>query len=615
VNYGGKQKGTREKSQIFCKKIKTKNWYHYTDCVALDQYLKSKNKYIDNLKDLLTEYMSTEMRNPNHRTKRGVMNFIGEISKILFGTLTQSDARDYNEHISELEREQKEFLHLANEQMTIIKTTISSVNSTLQRVDQNEKILDGGLNKLQNYSTHKFDEIKEEMLNVNLLNEQLRLVQRGMDECQHSFEILIDAFIHAEQGTMQPQLITAEKIRNLVKNQNLPSGTDYPLLPLSELSRIITPNVYSYKQYLVYVLEIPLLSPTEYHLYKVLPFPVKVNEKESMYSYVNFNKEIIFSDSMRQHYGKMTLNELTSCFQPNQLMYVCKEDVPIYTYVPEADCEATLLHPSTTKVPKVCEYRYFKLSTTMWIPLHLSNEWLFVAPQSETFTVLCAQETTTLKLQNKGKITLKDGCKGYSAHVTLYAISTIETNNTMDYVPSAIINFDNCFEDVKKDQFENLPLHTPLVNVMSSVDDLRMASLKAEEIQQLIKEQEIKHNQNIYNMITSKWSILGTTSVIFMIILCSFCCCKSCRKCFFWLWEKWDPKGCWEQTKAGCCININNYSCPEVSYAKHDRPSPATSFRSLPELENAAPSTRKVSNPVENTECVAINTRSKARFR
>jgi bifunctional ADP-heptose synthase (sugar kinase/adenylyltransferase) len=77
-----------------------------------------------------------------------VLNFIGEISKILFGTLTQSDAKSYNNHITELEREQKEFLHLAKEQMTIIKTTISSVNSTLQRVDQNERILGNGLNKL-----------------------------------------------------------------------------------------------------------------------------------------------------------------------------------------------------------------------------------------------------------------------------------------------------------------------------------------------------------------------------------------------------------------------------------------------------------------------------------
>jgi hypothetical protein len=102
-----------------------------------------------------------------------------------------------------------------------------------------------------------------------------------MDECQHSFEILIDGFVHAEQGTIQPQLITAEKIKNIIINQKLPTGTDYPTLPFSELSKIITPNVYSYKQYLVYVLEIPLLSPTEYHLYSVLPFPVKVHKEQA----------------------------------------------------------------------------------------------------------------------------------------------------------------------------------------------------------------------------------------------------------------------------------------------------------------------------------------------
>jgi hypothetical protein len=124
----------------------------------------------------------------------------------------------------------------------------------------------------------------------------------------------------------------------------------------------------------------------------------------------------------------------------------------------------------------------------------MSNEWLFMTAQVETFTVLCVQGTTTLKLQSKGKITLKAGCKGYSSHVTLYAISTIETNATSDYVPSAPVDFDNCFEEVKSDQLEDLPLHAPLVNVMSSVDDLRIASLKAEEVQQLIKEQEIKHD-------------------------------------------------------------------------------------------------------------------------
>jgi hypothetical protein len=321
---GDKQKPTRGKFLEFCRKIKSKNWYHYTDCIAFDQYTKSKNKYIDGLKDLVAEYLTTDIQNSNRRTKRGVLNFVGDISKILFGTLTQLDARGYNKHISELEKEQKEFLHLAKEQMTVIKTTISSVNSTLLKVNQNEKILDNGLNKLFNYSEHKFQKL-EEIGNVNLLNEQLRLVQRGVDESQHSFETVIEAFVHAEQGVLQPQLITVQKIRNLVTVQKLPPGTDYPNFPLPELSKIIIPHIYSYRRFLVYVLEIPLFSPTEYQLYKMLPSPVSTNKDKSRYSYVNFNKEFIFSDALRQHYGKITANELTGCFQPNLITYVCKE--------------------------------------------------------------------------------------------------------------------------------------------------------------------------------------------------------------------------------------------------------------------------------------------------
>jgi hypothetical protein len=126
---------------------------------------------------------------------------------------------------------------------------------------------------------------------------------------------------------------------------------------------------------------------------------------------------------------------------------VCKEEIPIYTYVPELDCETTLLHPSTTSIPNNCEYRFLKLSKTFWIPLHLSNQWLFVTPQTETFTVLCPQETTTLRLQNEGKLTLKPSCKAYSSYVTLYAMSTFTTNLTNNYISTATIDFDCCFEN------------------------------------------------------------------------------------------------------------------------------------------------------------------------
>jgi hypothetical protein len=170
-----------------------------------------------------------------------------------------------------VEREQKEFLRLSKEHMTIVKTTIASVNSTLQKVNKNENILREALKKLYNYSMSRINKIEEEMTNINLINEQFRLIQRGTDESQHSLQILIDAFVHAEQGILQPQLITYEKIRSLLETQKVPLGLRYPNFPFHELQKLIYPHTYSHKQYLVYILEIPLFSTNLYHLYKILP--------------------------------------------------------------------------------------------------------------------------------------------------------------------------------------------------------------------------------------------------------------------------------------------------------------------------------------------------------
>jgi hypothetical protein len=455
---------------------------------------------------------------------------------------------------------------------------------------------------------------------MNLINEQFRLIQRGIDENQHSFEILIDAFVHAGQGTLQPQMIALEKIRQFLGTLPMPSGLDYPDFPFPELQKIITSNTYAYTQYLVYVLEIPLFSPIIYHLYKLLPFPVAVQKEESTYSYINFNKEFIISDSMRQHYGKMTTKDITGCYQPNEITYVCKEDIPIYAYIPELDCEATMLHPSTVRIPENCEHTFFKLSQTFWIPLHLSNQWLFVAPRPETFTILCQQKTITIKLQEEGRLTMKPGCKGYSSYVTLYAASTYTTNSTNDYIPSATIDFDCCFDIFKQVKSEKLLLHTPLVNIMSSIDDLRVSSLRIEDVQQLIKDQESKINQNMYTVATSWVSILGAICLFVICICCSFCCCKCCRNCFFWLWKKWTPTECWNQTKDKCCVSIYNYNGSKVEYSKGNV-SPTTSVESLPELRETThlPKIMKgdQSSVEKKLDTVSLRTRSisKAMFR
>jgi hypothetical protein len=40
----------------------------------------------------------------------------------------------------------------------------------------------------------------------------------------------------------------------------------------------------------------------------------------------------------------------------------------------------------------------------------MSNEWLYVVPQMDSFTILWPQERSTGKLQGEGKHTIKPGC-------------------------------------------------------------------------------------------------------------------------------------------------------------------------------------------------------------
>jgi hypothetical protein len=57
-------------------------------------------------------------------------------------------------------------------------------------------------------------------------------VQKGDDESQHSFGIMLEASVHAEQDAVTTVDDRIEKMKDLVATQKLPPGMDYPHFPL-----------------------------------------------------------------------------------------------------------------------------------------------------------------------------------------------------------------------------------------------------------------------------------------------------------------------------------------------------------------------------------------------
>jgi hypothetical protein len=100
------------------------------------------------------------LKTEQSRFKRGVFNFIGGISKMLLATMDSEDASYYSEKISSLEKEHIDFPKLSKEQITVVKPTLRSLNSTLLAVSENEKVLSKGLEEMAKLINERDGEIK-----------------------------------------------------------------------------------------------------------------------------------------------------------------------------------------------------------------------------------------------------------------------------------------------------------------------------------------------------------------------------------------------------------------------------------------------------------------------
>ena len=76
-----------------CQATEVQNW---TDCNHFSSLSNDRIKQVKGTEKLLHELIGNSGRT---RRRRGALNFVGEISKILFGTLDSDDADYYNEQV------------------------------------------------------------------------------------------------------------------------------------------------------------------------------------------------------------------------------------------------------------------------------------------------------------------------------------------------------------------------------------------------------------------------------------------------------------------------------------------------------------------------------------
>jgi vacuolar-type H+-ATPase subunit I/STV1 len=211
-----------ELSKEFCMKHEHSFWVNLTDCLRITRYTDRKVRKVQELKELVRQLTRVEEKTPS-RSKRGVFNFLGAICKIMFGTMDSNDASYYAE-VSDLEKEELEFLSLSKEHVTVVKTTLRSLNSTLLAVSENEIMLSKGLDEMVKHISEHDGEIRDMFTGKSMLltvNEHNMQLERALGECRREYDILIDAILNSQKGILQPLIITpAQFVKQIIASQS-----------------------------------------------------------------------------------------------------------------------------------------------------------------------------------------------------------------------------------------------------------------------------------------------------------------------------------------------------------------------------------------------------------
>jgi hypothetical protein len=108
----------------------------------------------------------------------------------------------------------------------------------------------------------------------------------------------------------------------------------------------------------------------------------------------------------------------------------------------------------------------------------MNNEWIYVAPHSDTVTILCDEKgPVDTVLQGAGKLRINSGCKGFSTSALLQASFTVMSNVSLkgDLLKQIPLQYDCCVELNLKFNLSHLSVDVKFKQTLPHFDDLHCA--------------------------------------------------------------------------------------------------------------------------------------------
>ena len=221
---------------------------------------------------------------PSTKSRRGILNFVGDLSKQLFGTATNKDLDVLAEHVAAMVQETSQLQHAFQQHSTGMESYMTSVNKRLDNTMHSIELNHDQINEVSHYMSRALIKTRDTWL--SLLRSLTNTIHHS-----HIIELEINELLTGVyslvQGKLSPFLIPFKTLQNALYNVNAKVQTKFPGFEVT----IVDPNYYyqspnirfSQHENMLYInIDITVSSSNKlFNIYQVLSLPVPLNHTTS----------------------------------------------------------------------------------------------------------------------------------------------------------------------------------------------------------------------------------------------------------------------------------------------------------------------------------------------
>ena len=307
------------------------------------------------------------------RKRRGLINFVGSLSKTLFGTLDASDLNYIDSEIDKLYNVTNSLAKGLTNQTHIIKLLLNNANNVNVRI----------ISKMYNQRVEMNRDVK--------ISNYLTMCGFLLADLQEDVNAITNAIGDAKHGIIHPQVFTPLNLVNGIKALEDSNHRAYSIENKIENYQVILDisniNILLSKKRLSYIIDIPVLEDDPYSVYHVIPIPIR---KGKAYFIVLPENEFLLLDQNNRIMVPTDETTLNQCKRNNKNELICQRNQPSLLLSEAHTCTKQVIDRRKLEIEiDQCKTGLFKIKDISYIKMRNNQGYLMFPEETEVIDVLC----------------------------------------------------------------------------------------------------------------------------------------------------------------------------------------------------------------------------------